>query len=267
MFRKRDLNRGVRNISLFLFFTTSLISVHTFGQKKDCTELIGSISNRSDLTLKFQAINCIEFTCLGIDSLFASNDSVTLDQAKIICNLLSQRNCTSSKIFLKYSEQVVLKEPTYNALFNLAKRYSKLDSLNKAYLFFTRAQKIARLEEQKSDCFLGIAKLLEKQKHYEKAKEFGELAAELNSLNQESFVFLAELFEKAISFCEFKSELTQCGMYLIIAKLYQKAGLNKVRDTYIVKSKIDELLKTATIQNNQTIKIACFIHKEIALRK
>ena len=72
---------------------------------------------------------------------------------------------------------------------------------------------MARLSEQKSVCFLGIAKLLEKQKQYEKAKEFGELASEMNPLNQESFVFLAQLFEKAITLCNFKSELESCGVY------------------------------------------------------
>ena len=266
MLEKRDMNRRIRNMSLFIFSVLSCISFLAFGQKKDCSELIDSISKKSNLELKYQAINCPEFTCLAIDTLFVT-DSLTLNQAKIISNLLTQRKCTSSKTYLKCNELVILKEPTFNSLYNQAEIYADLDSLNKAYLFYTRAEKTARLSEQKSACFLGIAKLLEKQKQYEKAKEFGELASELNPLNQESFVFLAKLFEKAIILCEFKSEFVQSGIYLLAAKLYTKAGLNNLKDEYIIKSRIDELIKKEIIKSNQTVKLGCFINKEIELRK
>lgn len=260
------MNRGVRNMSLFLFFISCLSSFCAFGQKKDCAELIGSVSKKSSIELKYQAIGCTEFSCLAFDSLFIT-DSLTIDQAKITSNLLAQRKCTSSKTYLKCNELIVSKEPTFNSLYNQANIYADLDSLNKAYLFYTRAEKMARMSEQKSDCFLGIAKLLEKQKQYDKAKEFGELASELNPLNQESFVFLANLFKKAITLCGLKSEVERCGLYLIVSKLYAKAGLESLKNDGIVKSRIDELVKKETIKPNQTIRIGCFINKEIELRK
>lgn len=266
MLVKRGVNRRVRNMSLFIFSVLSCISFLTFGQKKSCSELIGSITKKGSLELKYQAISCIEFSCLAIDSLFTT-DSLTIDQAKIITNLLTQRNCTSSKTYLKCNELILTKEPTFNSLYKQAKIYADLDSINKAYIFYARAEKMARLSEQKSDCFLGIAKLLEKQKQYEKAKEFGELASEMNPLNQESFVFLAQLFEKAITLCNFKSELELCGVYLMTAKLYAKARLERLKNDCIKKSRIDVLTKAEVIKSNQTIKIGCFVHKEIELRK
>lgn len=266
MIKERGMNRNFRNMSLFIFSVLSCISFSTFGQKKDCSELIRSISTKSSLELKYQVINCVELPCIATDSLFTT-DSLSIDQAKIIANLLAQRNCTSSKTYLKCNELIVQKEPTFNSLYNNAKTYASLDSTNKAYLFYTRAEKMARMAEQKSNCFLGIAKLLEKQKHYDKAKEFGELASELNPLNQESFVFLAQLFEKAIRLCGLESELAQCGIYLMIAKLYAKAGLESFKNDCIKKSKIDILTQHELIKSNQTIKIECFINKEIELRK
>jgi tetratricopeptide (TPR) repeat protein len=271
MLRKRDMNRTIRNIFLFFFSLILFSTLSVFSQNKNCSELIDSISSlkkqKINIELKYHAINCQEFSCLAIDSLISTNDSITLNQAKIICNLLAQKKCTLSKTFLRCNELILSKEPTFNALYMQANIYAHIDSLNKAYLYYTRAEKISNLSEQKSDCFLGIAKLLEKQKQYEKAKEFAELASELNSLNQESFVFLAELFEKAVSICGLKSEIIQCGVYLLTSKMYNKAGLKDLSEKYKVKSRINELIKLETIKSNQTIKLGCFINKEIELRK
>lgn len=213
----------------------------------------------------FKAINCPSYTCEEIDSIFKTRtDTFDLNETKAITNLLAQRNCHTSRTYLKYNEEIITKEPTFNSLYNQAKIYQELNQKRDAYTFFAKAEKIARLPEQRAICYLGIARLLEKQNEYSKAKDFAQLASENDPINQESFVFLAQLFSKSEQICQPLSDYERCGLYLLIAQLYHKAGAKNERDKYLSKSGIEKILQEAKVK---TVRLNCFINQEIELKK
>ena len=217
--------------------------------------------------LRNAAFDCENFNCESLDSLFFQNGKIELEDAKKLSSLFAQKNCTNSSTYLKAQATIIEQEPNFNALYHQAELYRNANKMPEAYAYYAKAEKYASFQEQKSVCYLGIARLLEKQKEYSKAKDFGILATEADTKNQESFVFLATLYQKAESVCAFKAEVERCALSLLIAKMYAQAGKNTEKEQFIIKSKYDILVKAGTIIPKTTQYLACFIDTEIELNK
>ncbi len=217
--------------------------------------------------VRYALFSCPFISCDKIDSLFFSElESQDLKQIKRLNSILAQKNCVSNKLYAATLEKILDAEPSFNGLYQFA-IINKIRGLtSESYTYYIKAEKLASTKAQKSLCYLGIAELLEIQKNYEKAKDFVHIAIENDPDNQESFVFLANLFLKAETICTLNlSEKT--ALYILIAKNYRMGGLNADSEKYYQKSDIENLTKKGIIVIGQKTKIGCFINEEVLLTK
>jgi tetratricopeptide (TPR) repeat protein len=214
--------------------------------------------------LEYQVLLCEHYPCAKLDSLFLRRiGTASLEEAKIYASLLAQRQCAQSTSYLKAQQIISEKEPTFNSLFNQAKLLQKERRLSEASTAYAKAEKMARIPPQKSACYLGIAQCLEKQKINNKAKEFALLASEADPQNQESFLFLAQLYQKAEATCAFANEGEKLGVQLLIAQNLQKAG--KKEEAAVYTNKVNSI-KTKTALPDK-VKVGCFVNEEVELKK
>ena len=229
-------------------------------------ELYGSCQRGKIPTdLKPYGLLCPSLTCQDVDSIYKTEKaSLSLEQAKQLLSLLSQKECTTSDLYTHAHLLILEKEPSFAGLFQQALNYKNKGNLTESQHFFTKAEKLARTPEQKANCYLGIAETFQLQKNYGKAKDFASFAAETDTKNPQSFLFLANLYQLAETECGFKLEEEKRALYAQIASCYDKGGDAKAAASYNERSKRNS---GDTTVSPKTIQLRCFINENVTLTK
>jgi hypothetical protein len=219
----------------------------------------------TSLRSKQLAILCPTFSCSSIDSLLDKAFPLDLMETKKTISLLAQRGCTQGKTYEKLNQSLLDQEPSFNSLYHRAENDRETGKLNDAYHYYSKAEKIARSKEERSLCYLGIAKTLERQKNWAGAKDFATMAAETDAQNPESFVLLAQVLLVAEKECSFSSQEEKCALYLLVAQAYKCAKKTKEASNYFQKSSLGHLVPQTSPPSK--IKLGCFINEEVELKK
>lgn len=211
----------------------------------------------------------VPLDCGEIETYYGTKYSAnpTIDDAKKINNLLVNKHCVSSDLFMETNEYILVHEPSASRYKVTAKIYLSKGETDKSYDYFTKAIELEGDNKVKAELYMELAKIDKKNNQFNKARTNALSSAQLGGDNKVAFEFIGDLYFISANTCASDDVLKNKSVYIAAYNMYKKSGnatkMNAAKQQFPT---IEEIFVRNKKEGDQ-INTGCWINETVSLQQ
>ncbi|MEJ2003896.1 MAG: tetratricopeptide repeat protein [Cyclobacteriaceae bacterium] len=190
-----------------------------------------------------------------------------VDIAKQVFSLMVKNKCTDDPLWLEASEIIVENDPNFGLYKIMGQKFMGNGDIEKARINFNKAAEIAENADEKSEIYLLIGNLYERQGAPGEARSWYQKSIQEGSSAKDAYNALGYLYYRSSADCmEKENQVKDRAIFILAHEMFLKAGNGemaaKAKEQFPSKVEIFERDYSA----GDPMKIDCWVQREVKLQ-